>query len=107
MGEGTLILPYIRRLGPFLGVQMLNFNIFEGFQKDEYFGGDGGARGYDETWILLGGLCKTGLFLEGISKHSRAIFLRSRYRIGIFLGFANCQLFLEICLGLILLIFLG
>ena len=62
-----------------------------------------------QLWIFLGGLkvCKTGLFLEGISKHSRAIFLKSRYRIGIFLGVVNFQLFLGICLGLILLIFLG
>ena len=36
-GEGTLILPYIRRLGPFLGVKILNFNILGVFQKDEYF----------------------------------------------------------------------
>ena len=34
--EGTLILPYIRRLGPFLGVQIFNFNIFGVFQEDEY-----------------------------------------------------------------------
>ena len=57
-----------------------------------------------KLWIFLGGLCKTGLILGGISKHSRAIFLRSRYRFGIFFfGVANFQLFLEICLGLILL----
>ena len=37
--EGTLILPYIRRLGPFLGVKILNFNILGVFQKDEYFWG--------------------------------------------------------------------
>ena len=38
-GEGTLILSDIRRLGPFLGVQIFNFNIFlggRGVQKDEY-----------------------------------------------------------------------
>ena len=34
VGEGTLVLPYIRRLGAFLGVQILNSNIFGGFQKD-------------------------------------------------------------------------
>ena len=28
LGKGTLILSYIRRRGPFLGVQILNFNIY-------------------------------------------------------------------------------
>ena len=36
-GGGTLIFSYIRRLGPFFGVKFLNFNIFLGFQKNEYF----------------------------------------------------------------------
>ena len=36
-GEVTLILSYIHRLVPFLGVQILNFNIFVDFQKNEYF----------------------------------------------------------------------
>ena len=36
---GTLIFSYIRRLGPFLGVKFWNFNIFWGFQKNEYFFG--------------------------------------------------------------------
>ena len=30
----TLIILYIRRLGPFFGVQNLNFNLFWGFQKN-------------------------------------------------------------------------
>ena len=50
-GEGTRILPYIRRLGPFLGVQVLHFNILGGFQKDKYFWGDWG-----------GGMTKLGIF---------------------------------------------
>ena len=33
LGEGTLILSDIRRLGPFLGVQILNF-LGEGVQKE-------------------------------------------------------------------------
>ena len=41
-GGGTLIFSYIRRLGPFFGLKILNFNIFfwgegGGFQKNEYF----------------------------------------------------------------------
>ena len=56
LGEGTLILSDIRRLGPFLGVQILNFY------------GEGGLE-------------------RVISK------FKFRYRIGIFLGVANFQLF--------------
>ena len=36
---GTLIFSYIRRLGPFLGFKILNFDIFWGFQKNEYLFG--------------------------------------------------------------------
>ena len=38
-GGGAEIFIYIRRLGPFLGVQNLEFQIFGGFQKYQYFGG--------------------------------------------------------------------
>ena len=41
-GEGggcTLIFSYIRKLGPFLEVKFLSFNIFLSFQKNEYFFG--------------------------------------------------------------------
>ena len=50
-GGGTLIFSYIRRrLGPFnWGLKILNFNIFFGFQKSEYFGGGGG--GYEEYFL--------------------------------------------------------
>ena len=33
----TLIFSYIRRLWVFWGFKILNFNIFWGFQKNEYF----------------------------------------------------------------------
>ena len=36
-GGGTLIFSHIRRLGPSFGFKILNFNIFWGFQKNEYF----------------------------------------------------------------------
>ena len=36
-GGGTLIFSHIRRLGLFFGFKILNFNIFGGFQKNEYF----------------------------------------------------------------------
>ena len=38
-GGGTLIFSNIRRLGPFFWLKILNFNIFLGFQKNEYFFG--------------------------------------------------------------------
>ena len=37
-GGGAEIFIYIRRLGPFLGVQNLEFQYFWGFQKYHYFG---------------------------------------------------------------------
>ena len=46
---GTLIFSHIRRLGPFFGLKILNFNIFWGFQKNEYF------WGYDDFVDILGG----------------------------------------------------
>ena len=38
-GGDTLIFPYVRRPGYFFGFKILNFNIFWGFQKTEYFWG--------------------------------------------------------------------
>ena len=35
----TLIFSHIRTLGLFLGFKILNFSIFGGFQKNEYFWG--------------------------------------------------------------------
>ena len=43
-GGGTPIFSYIRRLGSFFGVKILNFNIF-------FFGGGGGS----EFFFFLGG----------------------------------------------------
>ena len=34
---GTLLFSYIRRLGPYLWGQILEFQYFLGFQKNEYF----------------------------------------------------------------------
>ena len=39
MGGGILIFSYIRRLGPFFGLKILNFNIF-------FFLGGGGGGGW-------------------------------------------------------------
>ena len=48
-GGCTLIFSCIRRLGLFWGLKNLNFNIFGGFQKAEYFGG------YEDFVDIFGG----------------------------------------------------
>ena len=44
-----MLFSHIRRLSPFFGFKILNFNIFGGFQKNEYFWG-----GNEILWIFLG-----------------------------------------------------
>ena len=74
-GEGTLIFSYIRRLGSFLGVQNFKFQYFGVFQTKEYFWGDT-FWGSSQNWAIFRGHFYAFLVL----------FLRSRYRMGIFLG---------------------
>ena len=64
-GGGTLTFSYIRRLGPFFGVKFLNFNIFWGFQKNEYF------LGMKILWIFFWGHPIIGLVLGVISMYFR------------------------------------
>ena len=56
-GGGTLIFSHIRRLGLFFRFKILNFNIFWGFEKNEYLGG-GGMK---ILWKFFGGHHKIGL----------------------------------------------
>ena len=53
-GGGTLIFSYRRRLGTFFfwGFKILNFNIFGGFQKNEYI------LGYENFVDFLGVITK-------------------------------------------------
>ena len=51
----TLIFSHIRRLRLFWGFKVLNFNIFGGFQKKEYFGG------YEDFVDIFWGHYKIGL----------------------------------------------
>ena len=74
---------YIRRLGPFLGVQNLEFQYFLFFLG----GGEGGGV---RNIIIFGGMkilwihhCKIGLVLGVISIHFRFFYLRSKCRMGI------------------------
>ena len=48
----TLIFLYIRRLWSFFGFKILNFNIFWGFQKNEYFLG---YEDFVDIFFFLGG----------------------------------------------------
>ena len=56
---GTLIFSYIRRLGPFFGVQNFVFQYFWGFQKNEYFLGYEGfvdiILGSSQNWTIFRG----------------------------------------------------
>ena len=65
LGEGTLILSDIRSLGPFLGVQILNFWGEGGSERWGFFWGGGDMM---TLCAFLGGHRKTGLFLGVISK---------------------------------------
>ena len=74
-GGGGLKVLYIRRLGLFFEFKILNFNIFWGFQKNEYF------LGYEDFVDIFWGHHKIGLYLGIISMQIR-VFLRARNRIG-------------------------
>ena len=54
-----------------MGFKILNFNIFRGFQKTEYF------WGYEGFVDILGDHHKIGLYLKVISMHFR-VFSESR-----------------------------
>ena len=65
-GGGTLIFPYIHRLGPFLGVQNFEFQYFWLFSENEYLLG---VMTY--LWIIFWDRHKIGLYLGVISMHLR------------------------------------
>ena len=56
VGGGTLIFSHISGSAYFFGFKILNFNIFGGFQKNEYFLG-----GMKILWIFYWGHHKIGL----------------------------------------------
>ena len=71
---------YIRRLGPFLGVQNLEFQYLF------FFFGGGGVQKYHYFWVFEDFVdisLQTGLVLGVISIHFRFFFLRSMCRMGI------------------------
>ena len=91
-GRGAEIFIYIRRLGPFWGFEILNFNIFGGFRNIIIFGG------MKILWIYHN---KIGLVLEVISIHFRDFrgFLKVNVQDGdIILGSPKLQIFFGVWL---------
>ena len=67
---GTLIFSHIRRLSPFFfGFKILNFNIFWGFQKNEYFFG-----GYEDFVDIFLGSSQNWANLRVISIQFKVFF---------------------------------
>ena len=55
-GGGVTLFTYIRRLGSFLGFNILSFNIFGGFQKNKYF------LGMKILWVFFGVITNWTIF---------------------------------------------
>ena len=84
-GGGNLIFSYIRRFGPFFWVQ--NFE-FWGFQKNTYF------LGYENFLDIFWGHHKIELYLEVISMHFKAFFLKVKIQNwGKFFGLLKFQIY--------------
>ena len=79
-GGGTLKISYIRRLGSFFGVQNFNFQYFLGFSENEYF------LGYEDFVDIFFESSQNSAIFRGNFYAFWVIFLRSRYRMGIFWG---------------------
>ena len=69
----------------------MNFNIFGGFQKTDYFRGGGGIK---ILWIFVMGHHKIGLYLEVISMHFRVFSEGQGPEWGIFFGLLKVPIFI-------------
>ena len=89
-GGGTLIFSYIRRLEPFIlgGVQNLEFQYLWG----------GGVNGYEDFVDTFGGSSQNWTGFRGHFLAFLGLFLRSIYRMGIFMGFAKISNIIWVCL---------
>ena len=75
---------YIRRLGPFLGVKIMNFRYFGDFQKNQNIGG-----GYEDFYPhILGIITKLGCF----GGHFMVLFKVNVQNENIFLGMLMFQM---------------
>ena len=71
----------------------MNFNIYRGFQKDEYFGGWRGMEwdgGMVKLWIFLGGIAKLDYFWE-LFQNILGLFLKDKIQNWNNLWVANFQ----------------
>ena len=84
---GTLIVS-LCRLGPFLGVQNFDFNIFQGFQRNEY------VLGYEEIVDIFGVITKLDYFGGHYFKFW-GFFLRWEYCFGVL----KFQIMFWVCLN--------
>ena len=107
----TLIFSFMRRLGLFSflsffffwgggGVTILNFNIFGGFQNNDFLGG------MNILWIFFGDHHKIGLYLEVISMHFRVFSEGQGTEWKIFLGSAKISNIYLGCLKFLIFFFL-
>ena len=62
-----------------MGFKIWNFNSFWGFQKNYLLG-------YEDFVDIFWGYHEIEFYLGVMSMHFRVIFLRPRYRIGVFLA---------------------
>ena len=101
VGEGgTPIFSYIHMAWTIFGFKILKFNILGVSEKDKFWGG-----GYEELVdILEGGSFYYWTNLGGSFLYILGLFLKARYRMGIFFGITSLKIFIWECL--IFLIFL-
>ena len=95
VGGGTLIFSCIRRLWLFLGLKILNFNLF--IYYFFFCGGGGGGGGGGVQMILrifFGGSSQIGLYLEVISMHFRVFSEGQGTGWRIFFGLLKRQIFI-------------
>ena len=71
--------------GYFGGLKILNFNIFGGFQKTEYF------WGYEDFVDIFGGTAQNWTIFIGISMHFRVFSERQGTEWRIFFGLLKFQ----------------
>ena len=88
-GGGTLIFSCIRRLWLFLGLKILNFNLF--IYLFFFFWGGGGS---DDFVDIFGGSSQIGLYLEVISMHLRVFSEGQGTGWRIFFGLLKHQIFI-------------
>ena len=81
-GGGTLIFSYIRRLGPFFGVQNFKFQYFLGFSEKNDI-----LWGMKILWIFFGGLSQKWTIFRGHFYAFLGFFLKVKVQnVGYFWG---------------------